>query len=99
MRAHQVALWTLLATTSIRPAVAGDATPMTPMKIGEIIAVMPDGHMAKATIPDTTKMEELKKIAKPIPWCMMFMMGADGSIYLVDTSAHAPMVECENMVQ
>ena len=61
---------------------------------------MPDGHMARTTLTGgTTKMEEMKKIAKPIPWCMMFMMGADGSVYMIDTSAHTPMVECEDMVQ
>ena len=92
-------LWTLLTATSIGPATAEDAMPMTAMGVGEVIAVMPDGHMARTTVTDAVKMEEMKKIAKPIPWCMMFMMGADGSIYIIDTSAHAPMVECENMVQ
>jgi hypothetical protein len=99
MRAHQTFLWILLTATSIGPAVAGDATPMTAMKIGEVVAVMPDGHMARATLTDTTKMDGMKKIAKPIPWCMMFMLGADGNVYTIDTSAHVPMVECENMVQ
>lgn len=99
MRVHQTMLWTLLTATSTGPAMAEDATPMAAMGIGEVIAVMPDGHMARTTLSHSAKMEEMKKIAKPIPWCLMFMMGADGSIYMIDTSAHAPMVECENMVQ
>ena len=99
MRVHQTVLWTLLTATSIGSAMAEDSTPMAAMGIGEVIAVMPDGHMAKTTLADGAKMEAMKKIAKPIPWCMMFMMGADGNIYVIDTSAHAPMVECENMVQ
>jgi hypothetical protein len=98
MRVYPTILWTLLAATSIGPAMAVDATRMTAMGIGEIIAVMPDGHMARATLTDTMKMEEMKKIAKRIPWCMMFMLGADGNVYIIDTSAHTPMVECENMV-
>jgi hypothetical protein len=99
MRVYQTVLWTLLAATSIGSAMAEDATPMAPMGIGEVIAVMPNGHMAKTTVTDGAKMEAMKKIAKPIPWCMMFMMGTDGNIYMIDTSAHAPMVACENMVQ
>jgi hypothetical protein len=98
MRFHRMVLWTLLTTTLIGPAMAQDATQMTAMGNGELIAVMPNGHMAKTTLTDTTKIEKLKKIAKPIPWCMMFMLGADGNVYMIDTSAHAPMVECENMV-
>ena len=99
MGVHQTVLWTLLTATSIGQAVAGDTPPTGAMGNGDVIAVMPDGHMARTTLTDAKKIEAMKKIAKPIPWCMMIMMGADGQIYLVDTSAHAPMVECENMVQ
>jgi hypothetical protein len=99
MRVYQTVLLMLLTATLIGPAAAGSGTPMTTMGNGEVIAVMPDGHMAKSTITDAAKMDELKKIAKPIPWCMMFMLGSDGNVYTIDTSAHVPMVECENMVQ
>ncbi|MGX5840437.1 hypothetical protein ACWGTI_06940 [Mesorhizobium sp. ArgA1] len=99
MRIYQTMLWAFLTATSIGPAAAGSATPLEVMVNGEIIAVMPDGRMAKSTIIDAAKMDELEKIAKPIPWCMMFMLGSDGNVYMINTSGHAPMVECENMVQ
>ncbi|MEQ1956114.1 hypothetical protein [Mesorhizobium sp. CN2-181] len=54
--------------------------------------------MAKSIITDAAKLDELTKSSKPIPWCMMFMLGQDGNVYMIDTSAHAPMVECEEMV-
>jgi hypothetical protein len=99
MRVYQAIIWTFLTATSIGPAAAGSATPMEAMVSGEVIAVMPDGRMAKSTITDAEKMDELKKIAKPIPWCMMFVLGSDGNVYMIDTSTHEPMVECENMAQ
>ena len=99
MRVYQTIMWTFLTVISIGPAAAGSATPMGAMVNGEVIAVMPDGRMAKSTITDAAKMDELKKIAKPIPWCMMFMLGSDGNVYMINTSTHVPMVECENMVQ
>jgi len=98
MRGYSTVLWTLLMANSIGPAMAVDATRMTAMENGEVIAVMPDGQMARATLTDTTKMEEMKKIAKPIPWCMMFML-TDERVYMINTFGHALMVECEDMVQ
>jgi hypothetical protein len=94
MRVCQAALSILIATFA-GPALSKEQIP--PMKVGDVVAV-PDGHMARATV-DAKKMDEMKKIAKEIPWCMMFVMGADGSVYKVDTSSHAPMVDCENMAQ
>jgi hypothetical protein len=99
MRTHRTVLLTLAAAMLIGPALAGEATPVTAMGRDEVIAVMPDGKMARTIITDAAKIEEMRKIAKAIPWCMMFMLGSDGSVYMVDTSAHAPMVECEEMVE
>jgi hypothetical protein len=99
MRVYQKIMWAFLAAISIGPAPAGSATPMEAMVNGEVIAVMPDGRMAKSTITDAAKLDELKKTAKPIPWCMMFILGNDGNVSMIDTSAHEPMVECEHMVQ
>ena len=99
MRFHRTVPWTLAAAILIGPALAEDGTPVAAMGKGEVMAVMPDGQMARMLVTDGAKIEELKKIAKPIPWCMMFMLGGDGQIYMIDTSAHAPMVACENMVQ
>ena len=99
MRVHQGVLLAFLATTSIGPALADGAKPTTAMGAGEIIAVMPDGHMARETLTDAAKMDALKKMVKPIPWCMMFMLGTDGNVCMINTSTHQPMVACENMVQ
>jgi hypothetical protein len=99
MRIHRTVLLTLAAAMLIGSALAEDATSVTAMSRGEVIAVMPDGKMARSIVTDGAKIEKMQKIAKPIPWCMMFMLGADGAVYVIDTSAHVPMVECENMVQ
>ena len=99
MRAFQIVSSILFTAVWSGLAAAGSGTPMGAMSDCEVIAVMPDGQMAKANITDAAKMNRLKKIAKPIPWCMMFMRDADGKVYMIDTSSHSPMVECENMVQ
>ena len=96
---YQTLVWTFLAATTIGPVAAETATQYGGMVNGEVIAVMPDGRMAKSTIADAAKVNQLEKIAKPIPWCMMFMLASDGNVYMIDTSTHVPMVECENMVQ
>jgi hypothetical protein len=36
---------------------------------------------------------------KPHPWVQyMLMAGADGSVYVINTDPHNPMVICEEMV-
>jgi hypothetical protein len=89
-----VAVAGLAAVTAI-PAFADSIEALKP---GEAIAIMPDGHMARAMITDPKKLEELKKDSKRIPWCKMLMAGADGSVYLINTDPHNPMVICEEMV-
>ena len=98
MLVPQTLLWVLFTAVLSAPAIAQDL-PLLAMRAGEIIAVMPDGKMARTALTDAAKIDEFKKIAERIPWCMMFMLGADGSVYRIDTSTHAPMVECENMVR
>ena len=78
--------------------VPGLAENMEPLKPGEAIAIMPDGHMARAMITDPKKLEELKKNAKPIPWCKMLIAEPTGVVYLINTDGHNPMVICEEMV-
>ena len=99
MRARQALVWMLLMINAARPALAGEAMQMTTMEKDEIIAVMPDGQMARAAVTDAKKLEDFRKIAKPIPWCMMFMKGDDRQVYTIDTSAHASMVACEDLVR
>jgi hypothetical protein len=83
-----------ISATAI-PASA-DRVPM--LKPGEAIAIMPDGNMARGMISDAKKLEMLMKVSKPIPWCKMLMAGPDGTVYLVNTDEHNPMVVCEEMV-
>jgi hypothetical protein len=78
--------------------VPGFADSIEAPKPGEAIAIMPDGKMARAIITDPKILEELKKDAELIPWCNMLMAGADGNVYLVNTSPHNPMVICEEML-
>lgn len=99
MRVHHMLFGILLTIVSSAAAIAEDAMPMTAMSTGDVIAVMPDGKMARAIVTDAAKLDQMRKIAKRIPWCMMFMLGADGAVYMIDTSAHLPMVECEDMVE
>jgi hypothetical protein len=68
------------------------------LKPGEAIAIMPDGQMARGMITDPKKLDELKKNARQIPWCKMLMLGADGTVWLMNTDLHNPMVTCEEMV-
>jgi hypothetical protein len=79
-------------------AIPGFADSIEALKPGEVIAIMPDGKMARAIITDPKILEALKKDSKPIPWCNMLMAGADGNVYLVNTTPHNPMVICEEMV-
>lgn len=93
---HRIAL--VLAAIFIAPSIPAFAEKIEALKPGEAIAIMPDGHMARAMITDAKKLEELKMKARQIPWCKMLMLGADGQVWLMNTDLHNPMVTCEDMV-
>ena len=81
------------------PALADDMmSTMSMMKGGEVIAVMPDGHMG-TMMADTKASGMMMQMAKPIDHCMMMMMGADGKAYMIDTSSADAMKECEGMAK
>jgi hypothetical protein len=86
----------LIATTAI-PAIGADS--MSMMKGGEVITVMPDGHMGKMIVTDAKMMGDMMKMAKPLDHCMMIMTDAKGKAYVVDTSTKAAMAECEKMAK
>jgi hypothetical protein len=88
----------VLGLAIFAPAIPAFAEVIEALKPGEAIAIMPDGHMARAMITDAKKLEELKTNAKPIPWCKMLMLGEDGQVWLMNTDQHNPMVTCEVMV-
>ena len=81
------------------PAFADDMMKgsMSMMKGGEVVAVMPDGHMGKMMMKDDKMMGDMSKMAKPLDHCVMMMTGADGKTYMVDTSTPDAMKECEKM--
>ncbi len=77
-----------------------DAKPGMMMKMmegGEVIAIMPDGHMGTMKVTDEKMMGEMMKMAKPMDHCTMIMTGADGKAMMVDTSTPDAMKECEKM--
>lgn len=85
-----------LVGLSVTPALADDAMGMMKMmKGGEVIAVMPDGHMGTMTMSDEKMMGDAMKMAKPLDHCVMMMTGADGKTYMLDTLTPEAMKACE----
>jgi hypothetical protein len=94
MRSYLLAA-TILASTFGIPALAQDQMMM--VKKGETIAVMPDGHMGTMMSMDKDMMMSAKKMAKPVRHCMMFMMGEDGKMYMIDAKSGVSRKACEKM--
>ena len=88
-----------LIALSATPALADDAKGMMKMmKGGEVVAIMPDGHMGTMMMkPDDKMMGDMMKMAKPLDHCVMIMTGDDGKTYVVDTSTPEAMKACEKM--
>lgn len=90
----------LLAGAAALPALADDAmATMGMMKGGEVIAVMPDGHMGTMMVTDKMATDKMMGMAKPLDHCVMMMTGMDGKTYMVDTSSADAMAECEKMAK
>ena len=86
-----------LVGMSATPALADEMkSTMSMMKGGEVVAVMPDGHMG-TMMADEKMMAEIMKMAKPLDHCMMMMTGTDGKTYTIDTSTPEAQKECEKM--
>ncbi|CAN7651054.1 hypothetical protein [Mesorhizobium sp. LjNodule214] len=90
-----------LIALSATPALADDAMGMMKMmKGGEVVAIMPDGHMGTMMMkPDDKMMGDMMKMAKPLDHCVMIMTGDDGKTYVVDTSTPEAMKACEKMAK
>jgi hypothetical protein len=97
MKSLKLASLVCLAALAATPVLADDAMgTMSMMKGGEVVAVMPDGHMGtKMMKSDDKMMGAMMKMAKPLDHCMMMMTGADGKTYMVDTSTPEAMKACE----
>ncbi|MEQ1952986.1 hypothetical protein [Mesorhizobium sp. CN2-181] len=93
----------LLITSSALPGLAQDAMKtdamgmMKMMQGGEVVTIMPDGHMGTMMMSDQKMMDQAMKMAKPLDHCVMIMTGADGKAYMVDTSSAEAAKECEKM--
>ena len=91
---------TVMITSVAAPALA--ATPMgtmSMMKGGEVVAIMPDGHMGTMMMTDAKAMDSMMKMAKPLDHCVMMMTDAKGKTYMVDTSSKYATAECEKMAK
>ena len=87
-----------MACLGAGPALAEDAMgTMSMMKGGQVVAIMPDGHMGTMMVTDEKMMGEMMKMSKPLDHCVMMMTGADGKTYMVDTSTPEAAKECEKM--
>ena len=98
MHALKLAGLLCLVGLSATPALADEMKgTMSMMKGGEVVAIMPDGHMGTMMISDDKMMGDMMKMAKPLDHCVMMMTGADGKTYTVDTSTPEAKKECEKM--
>ena len=86
---------TCLMAASVMPAFADT---MSKMKGGEVIAIMPDGHMGTMTMTDKKMSADMLKMSKPLSQCIMIVTGADGKAYMVDSTAESK-AECEKMAK
>lgn len=69
---------------------------MMMMEGGKVVAIMPDGHMGTMMM-DTDKMNSTINMSSPLQDCVMFIVGADGATYQVDTSSEMGRNECEQI--
>ena len=80
------------------PAFAAEMATMSMMKGGEVIAVMPDGHMG-TMMADEKMAAGMMTMAKPLDHCVLMMTGADGKMYMVDTMSADGAKECEKIAK
>lgn len=87
---------------AIGPALAGEPMKsdmmMTMMKSGEVVAIMPDGHMGTSKVADSETMASMKT-AKPLKSCTMFMVGSDGKTMMVDSPDATTTAACEKVAK
>ena len=89
----------LIAAASIPAIGAAPMSSMSMMKGGEVVAIMPDGHMGTMMMTDAKMIGDMMKMAKPLDHCVMMMTDAKGKTLMVDTSSTAAIAECEKMAK
>jgi hypothetical protein len=91
----------LLVSATVAPAFAADSMmagdTMSMMKGGEVVSVMPDGHMGTMMMTDAKMMADMMKMAKPLDGCIILLTGKDGKVYMVKPTTKAEIAECEKM--
>ena len=78
-------------------SMGGDAM-MTATKAGEVVAIMPSGQMGTAMM-EGDKMQMTIGMSQALGHCVMFITGADGKVYQVDTSSDKAQAECEGIAK
>jgi hypothetical protein len=86
------------AMSSEPMAMGSDNMMMTTTKAGEVMAIMPGGQMGTAMM-EGDKMTMTIGMSAAIDHCVMFITGADGKVYQVDTSSAAAQAECEGIAK
>ena len=61
------------------------------------MAVMPDGHIGKATATDVSW--DTTRLSKPLDHCMLILTSADGKLFIADTSSPEGKAECEKIAK
>lgn len=75
-----------------------DAMMMTTTTGGEVVAIMPDGHLGTSMMTGN-KMQMTINMSSALDHCVMFITGVDGKVYQVDTSSAAAQAECEGIAK
>lgn len=89
-----------IISASMAPALAADAMAaggMSMMQGGEVMSIMPDGHMGTMMVTDPAKMEAMMKMATPLDSCIILMTDKDGKVFMVKPTTKAEMDECAKM--
>lgn len=98
MRAAKILLVTSLVLASGAPVFAQDAKgSMMMMESGEVVSIMPDGHMGTMKMTDEAMMGKMMEMSKPLDHCAMFLTDKDGKVFTIDTSTPEAQAECEKM--
>ena len=83
-----------ITALSVGPALAMEAGMMAS---GEVMAMMPDGHMGSMMMTDDAMATKMMGMSMPATGCVMIMSGKDGMVSMVDTSSAEAKAECEKL--
>ncbi len=87
----------VVAASSVPVFAAEAMNSMSMMEGGQVVSIMPDGHMGTMMMTDAAMMDNMMKMAKPLDQCVMFITGKDGKTYMVTLTTKEEIAECEKM--